>query len=305
MTGAANKTSNNSASDGEENHVALWKVLARLRSKDLDEGLSSNQAVIQSIRQKHVWHYRASLFFAVICALIFGFSMLGAVFSAGSGLSKYFLYCANVSVLGFGAPFIWRWLSQYGPNTNMDDPKKLAHERDDLFDKAIKYLQKIESPEVYYFSSFRNKKVCLGRKQFFGKLRYFLFSEHSDDRAMVMRFPSMFGLSADVYLHRDDVEKMHKALKPPKKSSRLDWAGRTPTQRYTVACLDLIADPRMRELDLNRKAATTETLTDWLSDWFKKRLDGTEMDPPKRDSLEPYAEILFEQLNKPASEIGR
>lgn len=158
------------------------------------------------------------------------------------------------------------------------------------------YLQKVDGPQVYYLSRFRKKRIPLRRRQFFGRLRYFLFSEDSKDRGMVMRFPTAMSRPADLYLHRDDVEKMVAMSRPKRKGG----PGRNAKYRYDEAIIALIGDLRLEALDLKDRAVAIHTIKDWLCEWFEANADESG-DVPRRDQLTRYAEKIFTRLEMIAS----
>ena len=155
-------------------------------------------------------------------------------------------------------------------------------------------------PQAYYLSLFRKKRIRLNRRQFFGRLRYFLFSEHSKDRGMVMRFPTATSLPADLFLHREDVEKMLAMSRPKRKGG----PGRNAKYSYDDAIIALIGDPRLGALDTNDRAAAVHSVKDLLSEWFEANADESG-DVPRRDQLTRYAEKICARLEIIASAKGR
>lgn len=286
--------------DGDEaDNVPLWKVLAQFRSDDLDEGLSMNAAIIKEAKPSPVRYYNLAF------GISFGFGFLsillliGLLVSRHSTATNLFFYLTLATLAATIAPHLWRQAYQYGLKVP-DAPLSLPHSPDRLFDEVLGYLQKVDGPRAYYVSRFRKKRVPLKRRQFFGKLRYFLFSEHSDDRGMVMRYPTAMSLPADLYLHRDDVEAMHAMSKPKRKGG----PGRNAKYQYDDAIIALIGDPRLGALDVEDRAAAINTIKDWLSDWFEINADESG-DVPRRDQLTRYAEKICTHLNMIASAKGR
>lgn len=280
----------------EADDMPLWKVLAQFRSEDLDEGLKANAAIINQARPPVARYYNI----AFVVSFAFGFLsvlfLIGLLISAGHpGATSFFYYMTLVMLAATAAPHLWRQVHQYGLGIP-EAPLKLPHAPDRLFDEVLGYLQRVDGPQVYYRSRFRKKRITLRRRQFFSKLRYFLFSEHSKDRGMVMRFPTAMSLPADLYLHRDDVERMIAMGKPKRKGG----PGRNTKYRYDKAIISLIGDPRLGTLDLKDRAAAIHTIKDWLSEWFEANADESG-DVPRRDQLTHYAENIFTHLEKTAS----
>jgi hypothetical protein len=286
--------------DGDEaDNVPLWKVLAQFRSDDLDEGLSLNTAIINQAKPSPVRYYNL----AFIISFAFGFLsvllLIGLLVSGHSTATNLFFYLTLAALAATIAPHLWRQAYQYGLKIP-DAPLKLPHAPDRLFDEVLGYLQKVDGPKAYYLSRLRKKRVPLKRRQFFGRLRYFLFSEHSKDRGMVMRYPTAMSLPADLYLHRDDVETML-AMNRPK---RRGGPGRNTKYRYDDAIIALIGDPRLAALDMKDRAAAITTVKNWLSEWFETNADESG-DVPRRDQLARYAENICTHVEMIASAKDR
>lgn len=286
--------------DGDEaDNVPLWKVLAQFRSDDLDEGLSMNAAIIDSAKPSPLRFYNL----AFIISFGFGFLsiifLIGILVSGHSTATDIFYYLTLASLAATMAPHLGRQAYQYGLKIP-DAPLKLPHPPDRLFDEVLGYLQKIDGPRAYYISRFRKQRVLLKRRQFFGRLRYFLFSEHSKDRGMVMRYPTAMSLPVDLYLHRDDVETMLAMSRPKRRGG----PGRNTKYRYDDAIISLIGDPRLGTLDMTDRTAAISTVKDWLYKWLEKNADESG-DVPRRDQLTRYAEKICKHLEMNASAEDR
>jgi hypothetical protein len=280
--------------NGEEaDNVPLWKALAQFRSDDLDEGLSLNAAIINEAKPSPVRYYNL----AFVISFAFGFLsvllLIGLLVSGHSTATDLFFYFTLVTLAATIAPHLWRQGYQYGLKIP-DTPLELPHARDRLFDEVLGYLQKVDGPQVYYISRFRKKRVPLKRRQFFGRLRYFLFSEHSKDRGMVMRYPTAMSLPADLYLHRDDVDYMLTMIAPKRKGG----SGRNPKYAYTEAVFDLRSDPRLDGLDLNDEATAIYSITGWLVEWFDSAAN-VSGEIPTRKQLTPYGRKILDHLKRP------
>ncbi|WP_303762376.1 hypothetical protein [Sphingobium yanoikuyae] len=287
--------------DGDEaDDVPLWQVLAQFRSDDIDEGLSANAAIIGQVRSPSARYYNT----AFVVSFAFGFlsvlSMAGLMISAAYPCTTSFFYYLTLIMLAAAvAPHLLRQVYQYGLSIP-EAPLKLPHGPDRLFDEVLRYLQRVDGPQAYYRSRFRKKRIPLRRRQFFGRLRYLLFSEHSKDRGMVLRFPTATSLPADLYLHHDDVVRMLAMSKPKRRGG----PGRNTKYRYDEAIISLIGDPRLGALDLKDRAAAVHTIKDWLSEWFEANADESG-DVPRRDQLTRYAEKICARLEMIASVRSR
>ncbi|EKU74103.1 hypothetical protein [Sphingobium yanoikuyae] len=285
--------------DGDEaDNVPLWKVLAQFRSDDLDEGLSLNAAIINHAKPSPVRYYNL----AFVISFAFGFLsvllLIGLLVSGHSTATDLFFYFTLAALAATIAPHLWRQAYHYGLKIP-DAPLKLPHAPDRLFDEVLGYLQKVDGPKAYYLSRLRKKRVPLKRRQFFGRLRYFLFSEHSKDRGMVMRYPTAMSLPADLYLHRDDVETMLAMSRPKRRGG----PGRNTKYRYDDAIIALIGDPRLCALDVKDRPAAITTVKDWLSEWFETNADASG-DVPRRDQLTRYAEKICAHIETIAPAEG-
>jgi hypothetical protein len=282
--------------DGDDSeNVPLWKALAQCTSDDLDEGLKANAAVINQATPPFARSYNL----AFVVSMGFGFLsvifLIALLISVPSRSTDLFALLALVTFAATVAPHLWRQIYQYGLKTP-DAPLALPHPADRHFDEVLGYLQKASGPRAYYLSRFGKRRVILNRRQFFGRLRYFLFSEHSMDRAIVMRFRTGLPLPADIFLHRDDVEKMLAMSKPRRKGG----PGRNTKYRYADAIIALIADHRLATLDLEDRAASLRAVRNWLAEWFEANADASG-DVPRGDQLSPYAEKIFDHLkSRPA-----
>ena len=286
--------------DGDDvDDIPLWKVLAKIRSDDLDEGLDTNATLLNRIKPPFSWYYNLALAISSGFGFLSVLFLIGLVISLRSGSTDFFFYLTLAMLAAAVTPHLWRQAYQYGLKIP-DAPLELPHASDRLFDEVLGHLQKVDGPQAFYLSRFRKKRIPLSRRQFFGRLRYFLFSEHSKDRAMVMRFPTAMSLPADIYLHRDDVEKML-AMSAPKRAA---GPGRNVKYAYIEAVFDLRADPRVNALDLNNEVAAIRSITDWLDEWFDSPAN-VSGEIPKRDRLAPYAKKIYAHLKKPASPNDR
>lgn len=296
MTGSPGEGWKNFADGDEADDVPLWQVLAQFRSDDLDEGLSANAAIIGQVRSPSARYYNI----AFVVSFAFGFlsvlSMAGLLISAAyPGTTSFFYYLTLIMLAAAVAPQLLRQAYQYGLSIP-EAPLELPHGPDRLFDDVLRHLQRVDGPRAYYRSRFRKRRIPLRRRQFFGRLRYFLFSEHSKDRGMVLRFPTAMPLPADLYLHCDDVERMLAMSKPKRRGG----PGRNTKYRYEEAIISLIGDPRLGTLDLKDRGAAIHTIKDWLSEWFEANADESG-DVPRRDQLTRYAEKIFTHLEMIAS----
>lgn len=216
--------------DGDDvDDIPLWKVLAKIRADDLDEGSKLNAAFLKGIKPRFFWSYNLAIAISSVFGLLAVVFLFGLAAAIRSKSADFFYYGSLLMLAGAIAPHLWRRAYQYGlavPHA----PLALPHSSDPLFDEVLGHLQKVDGPRVYYISRFGKKRIPLNRRQFFGRLRYFLFSEQGNDRAIVMRFPTAMPLPADLYLHREDMERML-AMSAPKRSG---GPGRNVKYAYVI-----------------------------------------------------------------------
>lgn len=280
------------AEGDEADNVPLWKMLAQLRSDNLDEGLNINAAIINEAKPSPVRYH--NLAFAV--SFGFGFlsiiCLIGLLLSGHSKATDLFFYLTLAALAATAAPHLWRQLYQYGLKIP-DAPLQLHHASDRLFEVVLGHLQKVDGPQAYFVSRFGKKRIPLKRRQFFGRLRYFLFSEHDADRRLVMRFRSGQALPSDIFIHRDDLDRMVLLIKPKRKGG----PGTNAKYPYEDAIVGLIGDPRLAELDLRDEEAALRSLVSWIVDWFKVNADETG-DIPRSDydRVQACARKIYDRL---------
>lgn len=284
--------------DGDDSeNVPLWRALAQFTSDDLDEGLKANAVVIRQAKLPFARYYNMAFVVSMAFGFLFVIFLMGLLLSANTRSANLFSVLTLATLTATAAPHIWRQLYQYDFKTP-DAPLALPHASDRHFEEFLGCLQKASGPRAYYISRFGKRRVFLNRRQFFGRLRYFLFSEHSADRALVMRFRTGHSLPGDIFLHRNDVDKMLAMGKPKRKGG----PGRNSKYRYAEAIIALIGDTRLDALDLNDRTASVRAIKEWLADWFEANADATG-DVPRSDQLSPYAEKIFDHLQN-SSAIG-
>lgn len=283
-------------SDGHDSeNIPLWKALAQFTSDDLDDGLKKNTAVINQVKPPFVRYYNTAFFVSMGFGFFFIIFLLALLISAHSSSADLFSFLTIAALLATAAPHLWRQIYQYGLKTP-DAPLELPHAPDRHFDGFLNYLQKVDAPQAYYVSRFGKRRKPLYRRQFFGRLRYFLFSEHSADRGMVMRFRTGLSQPADIFLHSDDVEKIIAMSRPKRKGG----PGRKTKYRYNEAIISLIGDTHLKTLDLNNRTAAMRAIINRLSEWFEVNADASG-DVPRSDLLSPHAAKIYERLKFLAS----
>lgn len=298
MTGVLGEGSKIFTDDYHSENVPLWRALAEFTSEDLDEGLKANATVIGNAKAPFARSYNLAFAASLIFGNLFIICLISLLIAGQSRWTGLFTAFSLAALVGTAAPQLGRYVHQYGWK-RPDAPLGLPHAPDQYFDEFLSFLQKESGPRAFYVSRFGRRPVFLTRQQFFGKLRYFLFSEHSAERAMVMRFRSGFSVPADIFLHRDKVD----AILATRKTRRQGGPGRNSKYRYTDAVIALIGDPQLNALDLRDRAESVRAVKDSLEAWFKDRADASG-DMPRRDQLAPFAEKIVDHLAKNTAPKG-
>ena len=273
--------------------------MAEFTSEDLDQGLKENATVISKAKAPFVRSYRVAIAISLIFGTLFVISLIILLIAGQSKWAGLFMALSLATLFATAAPQLARYVRQYGLK-RPDIALELPHAPDQYFDEFLSFLQKESGPRAFYISRFRKRRVFLKRQQFFGKLRYFLLSEHSAERAMVMQFRSGLSVPADIFLHRDNVD----AILATRKTKRQGGPGRTSKYHYTDAIIGLIGDPRVGTLDLSDRTESVRLVKDLLEAWFKDQVDASG-DMPRRDQLAPFAEKIVDHLTKKLCPQGR
>ena len=292
----------------EAESIPLWKALALTRPEKLDEAIKKNSEFINGFRFRYDIIFELILGFAYIITIISLAVGLFSIFELSIYRTQFSFYLFFVLLISSFSLFCLIYFYQYGIKRH-DHPLPIPHATDKYFEDILTYLQSEEGPQAYYLSWRKNKQVPLPRKLFSGKLRYMLFSKYHRDRSVVTcLFPNMF-LAADVYLHREDVERMLDVIKPKPpeepdiKPKRPGGPGRNFKYRYEDAIEAAINDSQLADLDLTDSDVAIEIITEWMAEWFEANA-GTSGDVPRKASLKPFAAIIFIFLKKRAADRG-
>jgi hypothetical protein len=268
--------------------VPIRQALAMFISDDIDDAGAEITAVTNMEGAKYKKYFVASDFIFYLSALVFAAVFFTLVFSAESSTeAKNSLLNISIGSLIFAAiPRILIQAFQYGWGMP-EAPLALPHAGNKRIDEFLALLQKESGPKSYCYSLFQKRRVSLGRRQFFGKLRYLLFSEHGSVRRMVVRFPTGLPSPTDIFLRRPDVEKMIEASKPKRKGG----PGRAPSPRYTDAIIALLGNENVLKLDVTDGEKAIDQVSKWMADWFEENADQTGW-VPRKDQIKPYAEKI-------------
>jgi hypothetical protein len=289
MTEYANISGSALPSAPDADDVPIRQALAMFISDDIDDAGAEITAVTNKESATYKKYFVASDFIFYSCALVFVAVFFTLMFSTESSIeTKNSLLNISLGSLIFAAiPRILIQVFQYGwamPEAAL----ALPHSANKRIDEFLALLQKEFGPKAYYFSMWSRARVPLGRRQFFGKLCYLLFSEHGSVRRMVVRFPTGLPSPTDIFLRRSDVEKMIEASKPKRKGG----PGRAPSPRYTDAIIALLGNQKLLQLDVADSEQAIDQVTKWLTDWFEENADESGW-VPRKDQIKPYAEKIF------------
>jgi hypothetical protein len=292
MTDYANINGSTLPSDPDADDVPIRLALAMFISDDIDDAGAEITTITNMESAKYKKYFVASDSIFFLCALVFFAVFFTLIFSAESSIeTKNSLLNISLGSLIFAAiPRILIQTFQYGWRVP-EAPLALPHAGNKRIDEFLALLQKESGPKSYCYSLFQKRRVSLGRRQFFGKLRYLLFSEHGSVRRMVVRFPTGLPSPTDIFLRRSDVEKMIEASKPKRKGG----PGRAPSPRYTDAIIALLGNQKLLQLGMADSEQAIDQVTKWLTDWFEENADESGW-VPRRDQIKPYAEKICAHL---------
>jgi hypothetical protein len=292
MTEYANINGSTLPSDPDADDVPIRLALAMFISDDIDDAGAEITAItnMESAKCKKYFVASDSIFF--LCALVFVAVFFTLIFSAENPVeTKNSLLNISLGSLIFAAiPRILIQAFQYGWGVP-EAPLALPHIANKRIDEFLALLQKESGPKAYYFSIWKRKRVSLGRRQFFGKLRYLLFSEHGSVSRMVVRFPTGLPSPTDIFLRRSDMERMIEASKPKRKGG----TGRIPSPRYVDAVIALLGNEHVLKLDVTDGEKAIDQVSKWLIDWCEENADESGW-VPRRDQIKPYAEKIYAHL---------
>ncbi len=292
MTDYANINGSALPSDPDAHDVPIRQALAMFISDDIDDAGAEITAItnLESAKYKKYFVASDSIFF--LCALVFAAVFFTLIFSAENLVEtkNSLLNISLGSLIVAAIPRILIQAFQYGWTTP-ETPLALPHAANKRIDEFLALLQKESGPKAYCYSLFQKRRIPLGRRQFFGKLCYLLFSEHGSIRRMVVRFPTGLPSPTDIFLRRSDVEKMIEASKPKRKGG----PGRAPSPRYTDAIIALLGNPKVLQLGVTNRERAIDQVTKWLTDWFEENSDESGW-VPRKDQIKPYAEKIYDHL---------
>ena len=184
---------------------------------------------------------------------------------------------------------------QYGKQP--DAPLDLPHAANERIDLFLAPLQKEFELKAYYYSVFKKKRIPLEHKQFFGKLRYLLFSEHRHIRSLVLRYPTAIASPQDIFLRRSDLEKMIEDSKPEPKRKRGTNGGRTASPLYIDSIVAALLNQKFSQLGVSDEAEAVSEISKTLIDWFEANADPSCW-TPRSDQIKPYAKQIYVGLKK-------
>lgn len=272
------KGSNNAVADNES--IPLWKALAQYTSDDLDTGLDANAKTIKRMagefRKARSIHSIVSFGFGALCCISLAALVIGALAGreADYFLSSLAVFSAVVALL----PRVLRQIDQYGFK-RPDRAVPLPYDTNKYFEGFLRQLQSEAGPKAYYFSRFGDKRKYLERREFFGKLRYLLFSEHAEDRRLVMRFRTGRSLPSDIFIDRHDLDRMRVVRDVKPKAP----AGTKPKYPYEEAIIAVLEDPEVKDINLRHRSKALSKIQDMMVDCINRNPDVT--DPNCRKSL--------------------
>lgn len=170
-------------------------------------------------------------------------------------------------------------------------PLALPHAADKQIDALLAEFQREGGPKVYRQRT-DGRYAPVNRRLFFGKLRYLLLSQNSQDHRRVSPFGRLLPEVGDFFVTHTDLERLRLAAKPKRKPG----SGRDIKYAYTDAVIAVMADPELHRLDLSNEAKATDAIIDDLLDWFKDNMSASG-DIPSESAIRPYARKIIEALS--------
>lgn len=171
-------------------------------------------------------------------------------------------------------------------------PLALPHVADKQIDALLAEFQREGGPKVYRQRT-DGRYAPVNRRLFFGRLRYLLLSQNSQDHRWVSPFGRLLPEVGDLFVTHTDLERLRLATKPKRKPG----SGRDIKYAYTDAVIAVMADQAFHRLDLSNEARATDAIIDDLLDWFKDNMSASG-DIPSESSIRPYAKKIIEALSE-------
>lgn len=301
MTKADHVDWNNALDGKESDYMPLWEAMGRLRSKNnLSEGVRINETIINERREKLRLRWIAldlikfSLGILAISSLVV---LVTSIHPDDTGVSIGILLFGTLGLLTLQ---IERRIDQYGAQTYPVEAQQLPYEKDPIFERAVELFQKVDGPKIIHISRFMRKREHLDNAHFFSKLRYFLFSRRSNDRGTVMYLRSAIGVYSNLYIHRENVEKMLSAKKSAPKGGR----GRPVEYLYDDAIAAVMHHPKIGKIDRTNEDKALESLKDFLAEWFKENEDESCRRPRRSQLITPAKKILAKLERKSPQKVS-
>lgn len=320
MTNRENSEQPHSSSGPENDDVPLWYALAMFISEDTSTSLPKIDKITDKILRENAKYFEE---IRVPSRVLFAFSIALLSYALWVFLSTHTL--ANLSLGGsvlfisasIGLSYFWHRV-QYGKKLWPDEPVKVPHDTDQLIDEFIAILQKPQANGksiAYYRSRFAKEQVFIDRRQFFGALRYLLFSERPKARSAVTDFWNGLAAPANIYIHQLELNRIVASrrgspsqglgtdqMSVPVTSQRRRSPGRTREYPYDEVKARLLETPESRKIDLSDRETALEKIKELFHRLLQKRPNQR---PSKKDNYarKDYikhsdVEELYEELKK-------
>lgn len=283
----------------ENESIPLWRALAQFTSDDLDTGLKTNAKVINGIIEGPKRNYNIHSFISVGSGALFCVSFLVLVVTAlaGGEANYVFFSIAVFSMIIAIGPRVWRHFYQYGGNWRLiyqyggrpDAPLSLPHDSDQFFEEFLSTLQSEAGPRAYYVQRFGDTRKYLARREFFGKLRYLLFSEHPEDRRLVMRFRTGRALPSDIFIDRHDLDRMRQVRNTKPK----DPVGTKSKYPYEDAIVAVLGSAEVKAINLSKRDTALNSLCEMIVAHF--------LEYPLEDGAKPRTD--YKRVKESAEKI--
>ena len=288
--------------------VSLGYALAMFMPGDVDKNVEQISEITNEIFKK----YNRIWVMTLIASLVPGAFFIPLLVMTADSLFRdpdLALLSAKMSAVSLVIALIpwilWNFF-QYGTK-KLKEPTTLPYESNPHFDEFLSILQKGQPygsslSIAYYRQIFTKKRKFIQRKQFFGKLRYLLFSEDASDRSVVTSVLSVLPAPADIYISNPDLDQIiaNRELSLDQgttnnKPKRPPGPGRKPVYPYDRAVASLRESLEWGKIDLTDQKAAVHEIENWLLEWLEKHPNKND-NIPRREYVKPYAKKLYDEV---------
>ncbi len=320
MTNQENAEQPRSSWGPENDDVPLWYALAMFMAEDINASLTQIDKITDKILRENAKYFEE---IRVPSRVLFVFSIALLSYALWVFLSTHTLAGLSIGgaalfmIASIGLSYFWHRV-QYGKKLWPDEPVNVPHHTNQFIDEFISILQKPQANGksiAYYRSRFAKERVFIDRRQFFGALRYLLFSERPKARSAVTDFWNGLPAPADVYIHQLDLNRIvaSRRVNPgqglgagqmsvPAKSKRRPSPGRTREYPYDEVKAGLLQNPEIKKIDLSDRETALKKIKVLFHRLLQKQPNqrpGKKANRARKDYIKlSDVEELYDELKK-------